>query len=659
LLLKKPETDHDVHLKVIDFGLSCIYDGETELHRVVGTPYYMAPEVLRALDPGQGGYTSACDLWSCGVIFYLLLCGRPPFSSDDEFVEGITRKRKRTSIQQIKQRIMAGDFPLDFGSWLRCSTEACELVCGLLRVDARLRMTAKEALNHVFIRVNDAARNDPEPLGAAALEALSNFARTTFFHKRLYTTLAETLTTRELRILRTEFESLDHDNDGLISIQDICTALKRREHANSQIQVEAIFEACQLPCNHLVSYDEFVVASVHRCRYLREDRVDKLFKQYLDATPGEPYVTADSLRAHGLDDAAINEIFYTAKTKIECKIDRDEFEALLRRPDLGTQKGKGDFTCGTNKKIPSTKSVAWSDVSEEGRLSTNLALQQMSSKSVLWHNNNSLRKSMSIDEDQKEEVVDHRQVSATESEHSNDIDENQILASLPRARHIEDGTMDNLSTKRPDLKARLRKIGVSDESIKLLTPRIPFTPRPDGPFFSDSEKQIQDIVPVLQEADKVDQNSPDFLSKRAAAALKQLKEFEIDLDRILREADRDDDKRMAEAKYLDLVLNAMQDCKHAAISLRTNERLVEAINAFREAKNLEFILEARGVQIEADDPSIANSDASPHSGFSMPPPSDSEVQRRAQRIIPRKRRTLAERFLPSPSLFGLSFKRKR
>jgi len=657
MLARKPGSDDDVEIKVIDFGLSCIYDGEHELHRVVGTPYYMAPEVLAET---HAGYTSACDLWSAGVMFYLLLCGRPPFVSDDQpFVEGVVRKRKRASVEELKRRILSGDFALDFGSWLRCSTEACELVCGCLRVDAKLRLTAREALRHDFIRIDECARSDPEPLGATALEALARFARTTFFHKRLYTTLADTLTTRELRVLRAEFEALDHDDDGFVSVADLVAALRRREHAASRIEVESIFEACDLPADHLVSYDEFVLASVHRCRYLREDRVDALFKKYLDATAGEEYVTAESLRAHGFDDRAVADVFESAQTKLDGKIDRDEFDNLLRLGRVQVRRGMPGTSASTDADAATSHHAAGSASTTGAASGPGIPAKEMSFKRKREFlqggsrgASSSFGGSMELDrEDTKEEHHQHQPPRA--------------LTSLPS--RTAPARQDSF-VKRPEMQERLHKLGVSDKNVRVMTPRIVWTPRSDGPFFTESERQLRDIEHVVEQAEEIDANSVEVLEQRAADSLRELKESEAELDRLLRESQADTEKRAAEGKFLALAETAMHDCKAAAIAFRKHDRLPEAINAFREAKNLTFILEARGVNVA--DPTAARSSftalAAQHQAaggdaggaFAMPPPSDTEVQRRAERVIPRKRRSLAARFLPNPRRM-LALKRKR
>ena len=66
----------DAPLKIIDFGTAKEFKPETEMHKILGTPYYIAPEVL------YGDYNEKCDIWSIGVITYIMVCGYPPFNGN-------------------------------------------------------------------------------------------------------------------------------------------------------------------------------------------------------------------------------------------------------------------------------------------------------------------------------------------------------------------------------------------------------------------------------------------------------------------------------------------------------------------------------------------------------------------------------------------------
>jgi len=134
-ILLKDSTD-SAAIKVTDFGLSKIFAddaaGEIVMKTACGTPGYVAPEVLM-----HDAYSSQVDLWSIGVIVYILLCGFPPFYGDND--------------QQMFKKIKAGQYKFLAPYWDPISNDAKDFVKNLLIVDPKKRMTAAEALNHRWL----------------------------------------------------------------------------------------------------------------------------------------------------------------------------------------------------------------------------------------------------------------------------------------------------------------------------------------------------------------------------------------------------------------------------------------------------------------------------------------------------------------------------
>ena len=321
LLARKPDPAQPLHkagdaiIKVIDFGLSCIYRADEHhlLARTVGTPYYVAPEVL------SHAYGKECDLWSVGVILYTLLSGCPPFYGDED--AGSTEQN-----QQILRMVKAGIYTFDFGIWPQISESAIDLIQGLMRIDVATRLTAEEALAHPWVIGTTVPAAQLE-IGEEALQGLLRYTKTTKFQKRVYGALAKTLNPDEMLQLQVEFDRLDVNNDGSITPSDLTRALGGKGHVDCAGQVAAIVAAVDLTDDHKISYKEFIVASMQRHLYLREDRISSMFHDFLDAHMGG--VTKASLSAHGFEVAVIDEVFAAADLNHDATIDRSEFEILL------------------------------------------------------------------------------------------------------------------------------------------------------------------------------------------------------------------------------------------------------------------------------------------------------------------------------------------
>ena len=133
-LLLSDATDSAI-VKLGDFGLSSVV-GDSLLKTACGTPGYVAPEVLK-----QTGYGREVDMWSVGVILYILLCGFPPFYHENA--------------NQLYRQIMRGDFEFIAPYWDPVSDSAKDLVRKLLVVDPKQRLTAEQALQHEWMVADD------------------------------------------------------------------------------------------------------------------------------------------------------------------------------------------------------------------------------------------------------------------------------------------------------------------------------------------------------------------------------------------------------------------------------------------------------------------------------------------------------------------------
>lgn len=135
LLLKSKTDDKDV--KVADFGFAAIAENDHCLSAQCGTPGYVAPEILLG-----DLYGRPADMWSIGVITYILLGGYPPFYDDNQ--------------KMLFRKIKSGDYKFDEAYWKGVSTEAQDLISNLLVVNPDKRFNVDQALAHAWLRKDTA-----------------------------------------------------------------------------------------------------------------------------------------------------------------------------------------------------------------------------------------------------------------------------------------------------------------------------------------------------------------------------------------------------------------------------------------------------------------------------------------------------------------------
>ncbi|KND02797.1 CAMK protein kinase [Spizellomyces punctatus DAOM BR117] len=152
----------DLRIKISDFGLAKLAGEDSFYGTLCGTPNYVAPEVLA---PSTGrAYTKAVDLWSCGVILYICLCGFPPFSEE-------------LSPPGMPDQIRQGIYKFQSPWWDRVSPEAIDLIKGLLTVDPEKRLTVDQALDHPWMKKSQASNGSPLSMAPDTVDPIPQFIR--------------------------------------------------------------------------------------------------------------------------------------------------------------------------------------------------------------------------------------------------------------------------------------------------------------------------------------------------------------------------------------------------------------------------------------------------------------------------------------------------
>eukprot|EP00262_Sarcandra_glabra_P012598 TRINITY_DN327_c0_g1_i2.p1 TRINITY_DN327_c0_g1~~TRINITY_DN327_c0_g1_i2.p1 ORF type:complete len:422 (-),score=66.49 TRINITY_DN327_c0_g1_i2:370-1635(-) len=190
-------------LKAIDFGLSIFFKPGERFTEIVGSPYYMAPEVLKR------NYGPEIDVWSAGVILYILLCGVPPFWAETE--QGVAQAIIRSVV----------DFKRD--PWPRVSENAKDLVKRMLNPDPKRRLTAQQVLDHPWLQNAKKAPN--VPLGENVRARLKQFYVMNKFKKRALRVVAEHLSVEEVAGIKDMFQMMDTTNSGKITLEELKVGL--------------------------------------------------------------------------------------------------------------------------------------------------------------------------------------------------------------------------------------------------------------------------------------------------------------------------------------------------------------------------------------------------------------------------------------------------
>lgn len=229
----------DADMKLIDFGLSDFIRPDERLNDIVGSAYYVAPEVLHR------SYSLEGDIWSIGVITYILLCGSRPFWARTE--SGIFRA------------VLRADPNFDDMPWPSVSPEGKDFVKRMLNKDYRKRMTAAQALTHPWLR----DENQPIPLDILIYKLVKSYLHATPFKRAALKALSKALTEDELVYLRAQFALLEPNRDGRVSFENFRVALlSNATDAMKESRVPDILNTMTTLSYRKMDFDEFCAAAI-------------------------------------------------------------------------------------------------------------------------------------------------------------------------------------------------------------------------------------------------------------------------------------------------------------------------------------------------------------------------------------------------------------
>jgi calcium-dependent protein kinase len=314
-----------ITVKVCDFGTSKIFEtGAVEQH-VVGSSYYIAPEVLNK------NYNEKCDVWSCGVIMYILLSQRPPFGGRND--------------KEIMENVKKGTFDLQSPPFNKLSESGIDLINKLLTIDVDKRISAEEALNHPWFKENKSKQlfnniKDKRTI-KDLIKNLKSYRRTSVIQETALAYLVHHFPhIKDVVNACKLFNKFDHSGDGKITKDELYKGLSKIYQSSTlEKDVDEIFKNLDMDNNGYIGYEEFVRGAVNKEYFVKPNVLKFAFRYFDKDNSGE--ITFDE----------IEELFYESipdKNKVH-----ETLMAIIKEVDINNDKkiSFGEFSTVMKKMI--------------------------------------------------------------------------------------------------------------------------------------------------------------------------------------------------------------------------------------------------------------------------------------------------------------------
>ena len=269
IMITKREKNGCLQVKLIDFGTAKIFERGVAENRYVGSSYYMAPEVLKRK------YDEKCDLWSIGVIFYILLTGRPPFDGNDD--------------EEILKNVEKGVYDKTSYPFPSLSNLAKDLINKLLQYEPKKRISAEEALEHQWFKTAEFKKKDkvnmisPE-LAKELITNMTKYKSTNMLKCAVIAYLVHHLTnTEECMEASKLFTKIDLNSDGKIEKHELIQGFQKYwgiPEEEVKEKVDIIFANIDTDFNGFIEYEEFVRAAVNSSIFMSQNYLKFAFNYF-------------------------------------------------------------------------------------------------------------------------------------------------------------------------------------------------------------------------------------------------------------------------------------------------------------------------------------------------------------------------------------------
>jgi len=240
-------------LRIADFGVARRFEQGQLFGTCTGTAHFAAPEVL------EGSYDEQCDLWSCGVNMYTMLCGHPPFTGESD--------------AEVLAGVRSGYFNFDEPVWKSVSRDAKNLIMKLLQKNRLDRYTAIQALGHRWIENKQRATTllMDSAFGSKIVTNLRSYSTLNRLQQLTLGIIAQQCSNSEVRQFQDAFLAFDKSGRGWLSLADLQEGLQKIGLRTPPADLRQITENSAKHGDGCIGHTDFMAAMLDRRLCFKDD----------------------------------------------------------------------------------------------------------------------------------------------------------------------------------------------------------------------------------------------------------------------------------------------------------------------------------------------------------------------------------------------------